>query len=67
MGNQSITNIIETNREQVLLWAQEGKSYFWIAMQLGIPERSSPMVSTWFRKQGIRRKPKVESPYNNHA
>mgnify|MGYP003835288649 CR=1 FL=1 len=65
--SKNYNELIEENREQVLVWAQEGKSYFWIAMQLGIPERSSPMVSTWFRKQGIRRKPKVESPYNNHA
>lgn len=59
--------LIESNREQVLSWAQEGKSYFWIAMQLGIPERSSPMVSAWFRKQGIRRKLRVENSCNNHA
>lgn len=65
--SKNYNELIESNREQVLSWAQEGKSYFWIAMQLGIPERSSPMVSAWFRKRGIRRKPKVESPYNNHA
>ena len=65
--SKNYNELIEENREQVLAWAQEGKSYFWIAMQLGIPERSSPMVSTWFRKQGIRRKPKVGNSYNNHA
>ena len=65
--SKNYNELIEENREQVLVWAQEGKSYFWIAMQLGIPERSSPMVSTWFRKQGIRRKPKVGNSYNNHA
>ena len=65
--SKNYNELIESNREQVLSWAQEGKSYFWIAMQLGIPERSSPMVSTWFRKQGIRRKPKVGNSYNNHA
>lgn len=47
---------IEFNREKVLAWAAEGRSYFWIAAQLGISDRSACVVSQWFLKQGIRRK-----------
>ena len=47
---------IEANREQLFAWADEGESYFWMAQQIGINDRNASAVSTWFVKQGIRRK-----------
>ena len=52
----SNTELVEANREKVLAWAEEGKSYFWMAQQIGINDRNASAVSTWFVKQGIRRK-----------
>ena len=50
------TERIEANREQLFEWARQGKSYFWMAQQIGINDRNASAVSTWFVKQGIRRK-----------
>ena len=47
---------IEANRAQLFAWADEGKSYFWMAQQIGINDRNASAVSTWFVKQWIRRK-----------
>ena len=47
---------IEANRAQLFAWADEGKSYFWMAQQIGISDRNASAVSTWFVKQGVRRK-----------
>ena len=48
--------IVEANREKVITWAEEGRAYFWIAQQIGSNDRNTSAVSTWFVKQGIRRK-----------
>ena len=32
---------IEANREQLFAWADEGKSYFWMAQQIGINDRNA--------------------------
>lgn len=48
--------IVEANRKKLLEWAQEGRSYFWMAMQIGLDDRNAPAVSKWFIRQGIRRK-----------
>ena len=47
---------IEANRAQLFAWADEGKSYFWMATQIGLNDRNAPAVSKWFIRQGIRRK-----------
>ena len=47
---------IEANRAQLFAWADEGRSYFWMAQQIGINDRNASAVSTWFLPQGIRRK-----------
>ena len=47
---------IEANREQLFAWADEGRSCFWMAQQIGINDRNASAVSQWFVKQGIRRK-----------
>ena len=47
---------IEANREQLLEWEREGRSYFWMAQQIGINDRNAAAVSKWFIAQGIRRK-----------
>ena len=47
---------IEANRAQLFAWADEGKSYFWTAKEIGINDRNASAVSQWFLKQGIRRK-----------
>ena len=54
------TDIIEANCDRLLEWYAEGKSYFWMAMQIGISERNSGVVSYWFRRQGIYRKEREE-------
>ena len=51
-------DLIEANRDRLMRWYAEGRSYFWMAMQLGISERASGMVSARFRRQGIYRKEK---------
>lgn len=56
----SVTEIVESYREQLLDWYAQGRSYFWMAMQIGLSDRSSSAVSVWFRRQGIWRKPKGE-------
>ena len=47
---------LEANRAQLFAWADEGRSYFWMAQQIGINDRNASAVSTWFLKQGISRK-----------
>ena len=47
---------IEANRAQLFAWADEGRSYFWMAQQIGINDRNASAVSKWFLKQGIRRR-----------
>ena len=47
---------IEANRAQLFAWADEGRSYFWMAQQIGINDRNASAVSHWFLAQGIRRK-----------
>ena len=47
---------VEANRDRLLVWEREGKSYFWMAMQIGLNDRNAPMVSKWFIAQGVRRK-----------
>jgi len=47
---------IEANRAQLLEWEREGRSYFWMAQQIGINDRNAAAVSKWFIAQGIRRK-----------
>ena len=48
--------LIEANRAQLFAWADEGRSYFWMAQQIGINDRNASIVSQWFLKQGIRRR-----------
>ena len=52
----SSNELVEANRAQLFAWADEGKSYFWMAQQIGINDRNASSVSQWFLKQGIRRK-----------
>lgn len=52
----SISEIVESYRDRLMAWAEEGKSYFWMAMRIGLSDRSASAVSVWFRKQGIYRK-----------
>ena len=56
MSHLSSKELIEANRAQLFAWADEGKSYFWMAQQIGISDRNASAVSTWFLAQGIRRK-----------
>lgn len=56
MRKKSGFNIAEANRDKLLAWAKEGKSYFWMAKAIGISERNSSAVSKWFIKQGIFKK-----------
>lgn len=47
---------IEANRAQLLEWEREGRSYFWMAQQIGIACSNHSVISKWFVRQGIRRK-----------
>jgi len=47
---------IEANRAQLLEWEREGRSYFWMAQQIGIACSNHSVISKWFIRQGIRRK-----------
>ena len=47
---------IEANRAQLLEWEREGRSYFWMAQQIGLNDRNAAAVSKWFIAQGIRTK-----------
>ena len=47
---------IEANRAQLFAWADEGRSYFWMAQQIGISGSNHSVISKWFIRQGIRRK-----------
>ena len=47
---------VEANREQMLKWEREGRSYFWMASKVGIGNRNVSSISKWFIKQGIHRK-----------
>lgn len=44
--------IIEQNIEQIRAWKAEGKSYAWMAQKLGVPIRSSSLVSRIYKAQG---------------
>ena len=39
--------LVEANREWLFKWVDEGKSYFWIARQIGLGERNASAVF-WF-------------------
>ena len=52
----SNVDLVEANRDRLIVWAEEGKSCFWMAMRIGLSDRSASAVSVWFRKQGIYRK-----------
>ena len=59
--NLSARELVEANRDKMLAWNDEGKSYFWMAGAVGLNDRNAPAVSKWFMAQGIRRKPAKES------
>lgn len=48
---------VVANADKLMAWADQGRSYFWMAQQLGINDRNASTVSKWFLNQGIRRKP----------
>ena len=56
MTRLTSTDLIEANREKLLEWAAEGRSYFWMAQQIGINDRNAAAVSKWCIAQGIHRK-----------
>ena len=44
--------IIEQNIDRIRAWKAEGRSYAWMAQKLGVPIRSSSLVSRCLRAQG---------------
>lgn len=56
MKKKSGFDIAEANRDRLLAWAKEGKSYFWMANAIGLGERNFSAVSKWFIHQGIFKK-----------
>jgi len=47
------TPIIEQNIERIRAWKAEGRSYAWMAQKLGVPIRSSSLVSRCLRAQEV--------------
>ena len=58
MKKKSGFDIAEANRDRLLAWAKEGKSYFWMAKAIGLGKRNFSAVSKWFIYQGIFKKEK---------
>ena len=56
MRKKSGFDIAEANRDKLLAWKKEEKSYFWMAKAIGIGERNFSAVSKWFIKQNIFKK-----------
>ena len=56
MTELTAMELCEANRDKLLAWAGEGRSYWWMGQTIGIPDRSRSVVSEWFIEQGIRRK-----------
>ena len=56
MKKKSGFDIAEANRDRLLAWAKEEKSYFWMAKAIGLGERNFSAVSKWFTYQGIFKK-----------
>jgi hypothetical protein len=56
MTQLTAMELCEANREKLLAWDKERRSYWWMGQRIGIPERSRSVVSKWFRMNGIRRK-----------
>lgn len=46
------TPVIEQNIERIRAWKAEGRSYAWMAQKLGVPIRSSSLVSRIYKAQG---------------
>ena len=45
--------IIEQNIDRIRAWKAEGRSYAWMAQKLGVPVRSSSLVSRCLRAQEV--------------
>ena len=45
--------IIEQNIDRIRAWKAEGRSYAWMAQKLGVPIRSSSLVSRCLRAQEV--------------
>lgn len=48
------TPVIEQNIERIRAWKAEGKSYAWMAQKLGVPIRSSSLVSRFCKAQEVK-------------
>ena len=46
--------LIEQNIERIRAWKAEGKSYAWMAQKLGVPIRSSSLVSRFCKAQEVK-------------
>ena len=58
MKKKSGFDIAEANRNRLLAWAKEGKTYFWMAKAIDLGKRNFSAVSKWFTYQGIFKKEK---------
>jgi len=48
------TPVIEQNIERIRAWKAEGRSYAWMAQKLGVPIRSSSLVSRFCKAQEVK-------------
>jgi len=42
--NLSARELVEANRDKMLAWNNEGRSYFWMAGAVGLNDRNAPAV-----------------------
>ena len=56
MKKKSGIDICEANKDKLVIWLKEGKSYFWMAKAIGLGERNFAVVSKWFISYGVFKK-----------
>ena len=61
MKKKSGIDICEANKDKLVIWLKEGKSYFWMAKEIGLGERNFAVVSKWFISYGVFKKKELKN------
>lgn len=61
MKKKSGIDICEANKDKLVIWLKEGKSYFWMAKAIGLGERNFAVVSKWFISYGVFKKEELKN------
>ena len=65
MKKKSGIDICEANKDKLVIWLKEGKSYFWMAKEIGLGERNFAVVSKWFISYGVFKKKELKNEEGN--